>query len=82
MSRAKAVIRDLIRKTLDDKGVTCNWVELQAQHCFGRDELSKGRYDAALSRVMFELLLELFDRRLKLDLGPKLGEAGEAEHYC
>jgi carboxymethylenebutenolidase len=74
--------RDLIKKTLEDCNVTLNWVELQAQHAFNRDELSKGRYDSALSRVLFELMLELFDRRLKLDLGTKAGEAGEIEHYC
>lgn len=32
------------------------------------------RYDAAISKVCFELLLELFHRNLHLDLGPRKGK--------
>lgn len=35
--------RDLIRKTLEDADVTTTFLEVQAQHAFIRDELSKGR---------------------------------------
>ncbi|KAF9970174.1 hypothetical protein BGZ73_007202 [Actinomortierella ambigua] len=66
--------RDLIRKTLEDNNVTTTFLEVQAEHAFIRDELSKGRYDAAISKVCFELLLELFHRRLQLDLGPAKGK--------
>ncbi|KAF9022187.1 hypothetical protein BGZ52_001137 [Haplosporangium bisporale] len=66
--------RDLIRKTLEDADVTTTFLEVQAQHAFIRDELSKGRYDAAISKVCFELLLELFHRNLHLDLGPQKGK--------
>lgn len=42
---------------------------------FIRDELSKGRYDPAISGICFQMLLELFDRVLSIDLGSR--EAGE-----
>ncbi|OXV05371.1 hypothetical protein Egran_06862 [Elaphomyces granulatus] len=62
--------RDLIRKTLHEKGVLFGFYEAAwAQHAFIRDELSKGRYDPAISKVCFEMLLELFGRTLKVDLG-------------
>ncbi|PHH84401.1 hypothetical protein CDD83_1995 [Cordyceps sp. RAO-2017] len=54
-----------------------------AQHAFVRDELSKGRYDPAVSRVCFEILLELFGRVLRSDLGPPDDAAvGAPEHLC
>lgn len=59
--------RDLIRKTLDDAGVTFTWLELAwAQHAFVRDEMSKGRYDPAITGVCMELLYELFARTIGL----------------
>lgn len=67
--------RDKIRKTLRDKGVIFSWYEVAwAQHAFIRDELSKGRYDPAVSKICFEILLELFGRTLKVDLGQSSGE--------
>ncbi|OZJ04893.1 hypothetical protein BZG36_02519 [Bifiguratus adelaidae] len=74
--------RDLIRKTLDDNQICFSWWEVQAQHAFIRDEMSKGRYDAALAKVCFDGLLELFHRRLYLDLGQPVGLAPKAEHVC
>ncbi|GAO50206.1 hypothetical protein G7K_4340-t2 [Saitoella complicata NRRL Y-17804] len=60
--------RDLIRKTMEDAGVTFSFYEhAHAQHAFIRDELSKGRYDPAITRVCWEMLVELFNRRLVLD---------------
>ena len=53
-----------------------------AQHAFIRDELSKGRYDAALSGVCFEMLKELFNRTLRSDLGPRSGGDVEIEDIC
>ncbi|KAJ0160440.1 putative carboxymethylenebutenolidase [Colletotrichum tanaceti] len=74
--------RDLIRVKLRDAGVTTSFYEFAwAQHAFIRDELSKGRYDPAITKVCFEILLELFGRTLKLDLGPQEG-VGEVEHVC
>ncbi|GKT56970.1 dienelactone hydrolase [Colletotrichum tofieldiae] len=74
--------RDLIRAKLREAGVTTSFYEFAwAQHAFIRDELSKGRYDPAITKVCFEILLELFGRTLKLDLGPQEG-VGEVEHVC
>ena len=75
--------RDLIRKTLTDAGVTYSFYEVaHAQHAFIRDELSKGRYDPAISKVCFEMLLELFGRALKTDLGPPSREEQKIEDVC
>ncbi|KAB8356524.1 hypothetical protein FH972_024107 [Carpinus fangiana] len=75
--------RDLIRQTLHDKGVNFSFFEIAgAQHAFIRDELSKGRYDAAVAGVCFQMLLELFDRQLKTDLGPATGEEQKIEDVC
>ncbi|ROT43567.1 alpha/beta-hydrolase [Sodiomyces alkalinus F11] len=74
--------RDLIRSKLRDAGVVFSFYEFAwAQHAFIRDELSKGRYDPAISKICFEVLLELFGRALKTDLGPREG-VGEVEHVC
>ncbi|MCJ1373315.1 hypothetical protein MMC20_004543 [Loxospora ochrophaea] len=75
--------RDLIRKTLHEKGVLFSFYEIAwAQHAFIRDELSKGRYDPAISKVCFEMLLELFHRTLVLDLGTKTGGEMKVEDVC
>lgn len=75
--------RDLIRKTLHEKNVCFSFSEVShAQHAFIRDELSKGRYDAALSGICFQMLLELFDRTLKVDLGPAEGGDQNIEDVC
>lgn len=49
---------------------------------FIRDELSKGRYDPAISKVCFEMLLELFGRTLRVDLGEGDGRSLEVEDVC
>lgn len=91
--------RDLIRRTLHEKGVLFSWYEvawaqrkylyipilvnlLTGIDAFIRDELSKGRYDPAVSKVCFEMLLELFGRTLKLDLGEHDGKEVRVEHVC
>ncbi|KAI9699323.1 MAG: hypothetical protein M1836_002933 [Candelina mexicana] len=75
--------RDLIRKTLHEKGVCFSFYEVAwAQHAFIRDELSKGRYDPAISRICFEMLLELFGRTLKSDLGERVGGEAKVENVC
>lgn len=93
--------RDLIRKTLHEKGASFSFYEVaHAQReltytremalpllthltdAFIRDELSKGRYDPAISGLCFEMLLELFNRTLKLDLGPKAGGEQKTENVC
>lgn len=52
------------------------------EDAFIRDELSKGRYDPAVSKVCFEMLLELFSRALKLDLGPRADGEQVVEDVC
>lgn len=75
--------RDLIRLKLREAGVVFSFYEFAwAQHAFIRDELSKGRYDPAITKVCFEVLLELFGRALKTDLGPKDGTPEKVEHVC
>jgi hypothetical protein len=46
-----------------------------------RDELSKGRFDPAMSKVCCGILGEIFERRLKLDLGQEVGKDG-VEDLC
>lgn len=75
--------RDLIRGKLREAGVVASFHEFAwAQHAFIRDELSKGRYDPAITKVCFEILLELFGRVLKTELGSKDGNVAEPEHVC
>lgn len=75
--------RDLIRSKLRDAGCVFSFHEFAwAQHAFIRDELSKGRYDPAVTKICFEILLELFGRVLKTDLGQKDGNVAPPEHVC
>ncbi|KAI0963514.1 hypothetical protein AcW1_000570 [Taiwanofungus camphoratus] len=74
--------RDLIRKTLEDANVTVSFLEVQAQHAFIRDESSKGRWDAALTRSLFGFMMEVFERTVGRDLGPKTNVDRTFEHVC
>ncbi|KAJ3891971.1 dienelactone hydrolase [Lentinula edodes] len=74
--------RDLIRTTLDDANVTVSFLEVQAQHAFIRDESSKGRWDAALTRSLFSFMMEVFDRTIGVDLGPLVDDTKPLEHVC
>ncbi|CAE6353257.1 unnamed protein product [Rhizoctonia solani] len=74
--------RDLIRKTLEDANVTFSWLEVQAQHAFIRDEHSKGRWDAALTKSCFNFMMEVFDRTVARDLGKHVPVSGEVKHVC
>ncbi|KAI5898117.1 alpha/beta-hydrolase [Schizophyllum commune H4-8] len=74
--------RDLIRKTLEDSDVTASFIEVQAQHAFIRDSASKGRWDAALTKALFGVMMEVFERTVGRDLGPREGEIPAAEHVC
>lgn len=58
------------------------WLEVQAQHAFVRDEQSKGRWDAALTRSLFGFMMEVFERTVGRDLGPKVALNAEPEHVC
>lgn len=75
--------RDLIRSTLRQNKVALTFLEVnEAQHAFVRDENSKERYDPAVTSLCFNWLLDLFNRRLKLDLGPHDGEEVEVIDVC
>ncbi|RPD82601.1 dienelactone hydrolase [Lentinus tigrinus ALCF2SS1-7] len=68
--------RDLIRKTLEDANVPTSFLEVQAQHAFIRDESSKGRWDAALTRSLFSVMMEVFERTVGRDLGERVDNGG------
>jgi len=74
--------RDLIRATLDNANVTVSFLEVQAQHAFIRDEQSKGRWDAALTRSLFGFMMEAFERTVGSDLGQRVDDGGKVEHVC
>jgi carboxymethylenebutenolidase len=58
------------------------FLEVQAQHAFIRDESSKGRWDAALTRSLFSFMIEVFERTVGRDLGPKVEGGKGIEHIC
>jgi len=74
--------RDLIRSTLEDANVPVSFLEVQAQHAFIRDEESKGRWDAALTRSLFGFMMEVFERTVSRDFGPQVNVRKETEHVC
>jgi len=74
--------RDLVRKTLEDASVPVSFLEVQAQHAFIRDESSKGRWDAALTRSLFSFMMGVFERTVGRDLGPKIERSEGVEHVC
>ena len=69
--------RALIYNALTDAGVNFTWHEFNAQHAFLRDE--GHRYDPAAARLCFEMLLELFHRKLGEGDLPAAGSDGRAE---
>lgn len=54
--------RNLLKARLEEVGARFTWHEVNGQHAFMRDE--GPRYDPALARQCWNLLLELFYRRL------------------
>lgn len=75
--------RDLIRATLRKHKIPMTFIEInEAQHAFIRDENSKDRYDPAITKLCFNWLLDLFHRRLTLDLGDNDGKTVEIENVC
>lgn len=65
----------------DFRAVELLTIDMHAD-AFIRDELSKGRYDPAITKSCFEMLLELFGRTLKLDLGEHDGKELVVEDVC
>ncbi|KAK7207237.1 dienelactone hydrolase family protein [Myxozyma melibiosi] len=75
--------RALIRDTLNKADVFFSfWEVAGAQHAFVRDENSRERYDAAVTRIGMTMLIELFNRTLKLDLGETDGLEVEVADVC
>ncbi|EER31894.1 hypothetical protein CTRG_04677 [Candida tropicalis MYA-3404] len=76
-------MRSLIREELHKNEVAVHFAEIDsAQHAFIRDESSKGRYDPAVTKYLFDWMLEIFNRRLKLDYGDHDGKDNKVEHVC
>ena len=62
--------------------IQIQFMEVQAQHAFIRDESSKGRWDAALTRSLFSFMVEVFERTVGRDLGPRAQVDKAVEHIC
>ena len=73
---------DLIRDRPNALTRRGQFLEVQAQHAFIRDESSKGRWDAALTRSLFSFMMEVFERTVGRDLGPPDGASRLVEHVC
>lgn len=74
--------RDLIRAEMRKADVKFSFWEIQgAMHAFVRDEGSKGRYDPVITGIGFNMLEEVFERRLKTDLGEQEGKV-VVENVC
>lgn len=75
--------RDLIRGAMRKAGVDMTFIEVNdAQHAFVRDEMSKGRYDPATTKLCKEWLFEMFERKLKLEYGDNDGKEEKIEDVC
>ncbi len=57
--------RRLIHERMTAAGIAFSWHEWNGAHAFLRDEHSSGRYDPALARVCWDLIVELSQRRLR-----------------
>lgn len=62
--------------------IQIQFLEVQAQHAFIRDESSKGRWDAALTRSLFSFMMEVFERTVGRDLGPRVRVGRAVVHVC
>lgn len=60
--------RNLIKARLEEVGATYQWLEVNGQHAFLRDE--GARYDPALAYRCYGLVFELFHRRLSEGSAP------------
>lgn len=80
MSLSPYVAQHLTLLFIDN--IAKQFLEVQAQHAFIRDEQSKGRWDAALTRSLFGFMMEVFERTVGNDLGPRVDAGGKLEHVC
>src|SRR5271154_4772022 len=70
--------RNAIHARLEEAGVRFQWIEVNGQHAFLRDE--GPRYDPVLARLCFEFVLELFHRRLGAGDLAASGTSGISTH--
>jgi carboxymethylenebutenolidase len=70
--------RNKIHAALEEAGITFQWIEVNAQHAFLRDE--GPRYDPALARLCLGFALELFHRRLNVGEVTRSSNAAISTH--
>ena len=70
--------RNLIHARLEEAGVKFQWIEVNGQHAFLRDE--GPRYDPVLARLCYGFVLELFHRRLSAGDRQTSGSSGISTH--
>ena len=59
--------RAKIHAALSAAGTNFQWLELNGQHAFMRDENSYGRYDGELALITYDLAIKMFHRTLIAD---------------
>ena len=59
-----AEARRVVYDALLAAGTEFQWIEVNGQHAFMRDENSYGRYDGELALTTYEMAVKLFNRRL------------------
>ena len=67
-----------IHAALEEAGVNFQWIEVNGQHAFLRDE--GPRYDPVLARLCFGFVLEMFHRRLGTGGATPAESAGISNH--
>lgn len=70
--------RDKVRAALAGAGVNHQWLEVNGQHAFMRDENSFGRYDGELALTTYGLAIKLLNNRLGGGAGRLVGGGGGA----
>jgi carboxymethylenebutenolidase len=58
--------RNLVKARLEEVGTNFTWFEFNSVHAFMRDE--GPRYDPAMARICWGLILEMFHRKLCVGL--------------
>lgn len=59
-----AEARRVVYDALLAAGTNFQWIEVNGQHAFMRDENSYGRYDGELALTTYDMAVKLFNRRL------------------
>jgi carboxymethylenebutenolidase len=56
--------RDTVRAALAAGGVNHQWIEVNGQHAFMRDESSSGRYDGELALTTYGMAIKMLQNQL------------------